>query len=130
MQTIIEDTKGILNRRAEDVVGYQEFFLDEKPRIGLIVEYSDSSLDEYLTFNNLDDMETCALARPYIPRSEWELLIKMLHLSKAYHELPRKLIYSSVTGNFSGQFLRRVPLRSAGRRSSRIRSLASFLQYC
>lgn len=64
---------------------YEEQFI-EGGKIGLLLKHPDSSRDEVLTFENFDDMEACAIARPYIPRSIWEKLCTMMEETMAFHD--------------------------------------------
>lgn len=45
--------------------------------VSLLVKHPDPAKDELLKFNDYDDMEACAIARPYIPMETWETLSAM-----------------------------------------------------
>lgn len=53
--------------------------------VGLLIEHPDSARDELLTFEGYDDMEACAIARPYIPIDTWKELSAMFRETQAQH---------------------------------------------
>ncbi|MDD2892557.1 MAG: hypothetical protein PHF20_01390 [Halothiobacillaceae bacterium] len=54
-------------------------------KVSLILNYADPSTDELFLFENLDQMEECALERPFVPRSVWEEMVEMLAETTAVH---------------------------------------------
>ena len=53
-------------------------------KVGLLIEHLESERDELLEFEGLDDMEACAIARPYIPMETWKELSEMFRETQAH----------------------------------------------
>jgi hypothetical protein len=69
---------------SSEAIEYEEYFI-EGGKVGLIVKYAESSRNEYLLFKNLEDIESCALARPHIPQSMLETIFAMMEETMAHH---------------------------------------------
>lgn len=63
---------------------YEPNFVDGG-KVSLLVKHPDRSKDELLVFEDLDDMEACAIARPYIPLATWETVSAMYMETQAQH---------------------------------------------
>jgi hypothetical protein len=58
----------------------------EGGKVSLTIKHQDAKRDEVLEFGDLDDMEACAYARPYIPLEMWEVLTAMYQEAQAQHD--------------------------------------------
>lgn len=64
--------------------------LETKGCVSMFIKHKDPVHEEKLLFECMEDMEACAVVRPYIPKEVWEVLIEMYKAAQA-HENPKFL---------------------------------------
>ncbi|MDD2892541.1 MAG: hypothetical protein PHF20_01310 [Halothiobacillaceae bacterium] len=57
----------------------------EEGKVGVLIGHPNPKNDELLVFDDYDDMEACAISRPYIPVAVWETLSEMYRETQAKH---------------------------------------------